>query len=44
MISYLNTDDLLIKKSQLQGNIQQGNLQILQIHAQVRILDRQNFG
>ncbi|MBU6345854.1 HlyD family secretion protein [Cylindrospermopsis curvispora] len=41
VIAYLNTDDLLIKKSQLQGNIQQGNLQISQVYAQIRILDRQ---
>ncbi|QYX30996.1 HlyD family secretion protein [Sphaerospermopsis torques-reginae] len=41
VIAHIETDKLLIKKSELQGNIQQGNLQIMQINAQIRILDNQ---
>ncbi|MBD2292970.1 HlyD family efflux transporter periplasmic adaptor subunit [Anabaena sphaerica FACHB-251] len=41
VIAHLDTDQLLIKKSQLQGNIQQGKLQLMQINAQIRILNNQ---
>ncbi|WP_071189221.1 HlyD family efflux transporter periplasmic adaptor subunit [Trichormus sp. NMC-1] len=41
VIANLDTDELLIKKSQLQVNIQQRKLQIIQIDAQIRILESQ---
>lgn len=41
VIANLDTDELLIKKSQLQINIQQRKLQTIQIDAQIRILDSQ---
>ncbi|BAY08378.1 HlyD family secretion protein [Calothrix sp. NIES-2098] len=41
VIAYLDDEDIQIKKSQLQGNIQQGRLQIIQIDAQIRNLDNQ---
>ncbi|BAY96307.1 hypothetical protein NIES37_02380 [Tolypothrix tenuis PCC 7101] len=41
IIAYLDDEELQIKKSQLQGNIQQGRLQITQIDAQINNLDNQ---
>ncbi|MBW4642955.1 MAG: HlyD family secretion protein [Goleter apudmare HA4340-LM2] len=41
MIAFLETEQLQIKKSQVLGNIQQGNLQLGQIDAQVNSLDTQ---
>ncbi|BAY32170.1 hypothetical protein NIES2107_40570 [Nostoc carneum NIES-2107] len=41
IIAYLDDEQLQIKKSQLQGNIQQGRLQINQIDAQITNLDNQ---
>jgi HlyD family secretion protein len=41
LIAQLDQEQLLIKKSQLQGNIQQGELQLIQIDAQVRNLNNQ---
>ncbi|MFM2062558.1 MAG: hypothetical protein RLZZ507_2228 [Cyanobacteriota bacterium] len=43
VIAHLDNNQLLIQKSQVQGNIQQGNLQIIQIDAQIRILANQIF-
>lgn len=40
-IAILDDEQLRIKKSQLQGNIQQGMLQLIQINAQIRTLDTQ---
>ncbi|AFZ23954.1 multidrug resistance efflux pump [Cylindrospermum stagnale PCC 7417] len=40
-IAYLDTEQLQIKKSQLQDNIQQARLQIIQIYAQNRDLEAQ---
>lgn len=40
-IAMLDDEQLRIKKSQLQGNIQQGMLQLIQINAQIRTLDTQ---
>ncbi|MBD0261536.1 MAG: HlyD family efflux transporter periplasmic adaptor subunit [Tolypothrix sp. Co-bin9] len=40
-IAILDDEQLSIKKSQLQGNIQQGMLQLIQINAQMRTLDTQ---
>jgi HlyD family secretion protein len=41
VIAILDTEQLLIKKSQLEENIKQGKLQILQIYAQNRTLNNQ---
>lgn len=41
VIANLDNEQLLIKKSQLQGNIQQGGLQLIQIDAQIQNLDNQ---
>ncbi len=41
VIARLDTDQLMITKSQIQDNIQQGNLQLVQIDAQIRILNNQ---
>ncbi|MBD2213737.1 HlyD family efflux transporter periplasmic adaptor subunit [Nostoc linckia FACHB-104] len=41
IIAYLDDEQLQIKKSQLQGNSQQGRLQIDQIDAQIKNLDSQ---
>ncbi|MBK1990275.1 HlyD family efflux transporter periplasmic adaptor subunit [Sphaerospermopsis aphanizomenoides BCCUSP55] len=41
VIASLDTEQLLIKKSQIQDNIQQSNLQTRQIDAQIRILNNQ---
>lgn len=41
VIANLDQEQLLIKKSQLQSNIQQGELQLIQIDAQVRNLNNQ---
>ncbi len=41
IIARLDTDQLMITKSQIQDNIQQGKLQLVQIDAQVRILNNQ---
>lgn len=41
VIATLDDEQMLVKKSQLQGNIEQGKLQISQIDAQIRILDAQ---
>ncbi|MEA5576395.1 HlyD family secretion protein [Anabaena sp. UHCC 0451] len=41
IIATLDTEQLMIKKSQLQVNIEQSNLQLFQIDAQIRILDSQ---
>ncbi|MBD2442844.1 HlyD family efflux transporter periplasmic adaptor subunit [Dolichospermum sp. FACHB-1091] len=41
VIAILDTEQLLIKKSQLEENIKQGKLQILQIYAQNRNLNNQ---
>lgn len=41
VIATLNTDQLQIKKSQLEGNIQQSKLQLIQIDAQINTLDSQ---
>ncbi|MBW4555817.1 MAG: biotin/lipoyl-binding protein [Trichormus sp. ATA11-4-KO1] len=41
VIARLESEELQIKKSQLQGNIQQGNLQLIQINAQIDSLDTQ---
>jgi HlyD family secretion protein len=41
VIARLDTEQLQIKKSQLQGNIQQGKLQLIQIDAQISTLDTQ---
>ncbi|MGM3307523.1 HlyD family secretion protein [Anabaena sp. WFMT] len=43
VIAHLDTEQLTIKKSQLQGNIQQGNLQLVQIDAQIHTLDIQTL-
>ena len=40
-IAMLDDEQLRIKKSQLQGNIQQAMLQLIQINAQIRTLDTQ---
>jgi len=40
-IAYLENQQLQIKNSQLQGNIQQDKLQIAQINAQIKALDSQ---
>jgi HlyD family secretion protein len=40
-IAMLDDEQLRIKKSQLQGNIQQGMLQLIQINAQIITLDTQ---
>ncbi|MHC0065739.1 HlyD family secretion protein [Nostoc sp. UIC 10890] len=40
-IARLDTEQLQIKKSQLQGNIEQGRLQLIQIDAQIGALDTQ---
>lgn len=41
VIARLDTDQLQIKKSQLEGNIQQGRLQLIQIDSQIGALDSQ---
>ncbi|MDZ7958821.1 MAG: HlyD family efflux transporter periplasmic adaptor subunit [Aulosira sp. DedQUE10] len=41
IIAYLDDEQIQIKKSQLQGNIQQSRLQIIQIDAQIKNLDNQ---
>ncbi|WP_353931065.1 HlyD family efflux transporter periplasmic adaptor subunit [Okeanomitos corallinicola TIOX110] len=41
VIADLDNEHLLIKKNQVQGNIQQGNLQLIQIDAQIRNLNNQ---
>ncbi|BAY25089.1 hypothetical protein NIES2100_48900 [Calothrix sp. NIES-2100] len=41
VIAYLDDEQIQIKKSQLQENIQQNKLQIIQIDAQIRSLDSQ---
>ena len=41
VIARLHSDELQIRKSQLQGNLQQNNLQLIQINAQVNSLDTQ---
>ncbi|BCL37166.1 HlyD family secretion protein [Nostoc sp. MS1] len=41
VIARLDTDQLQIKKSQLEGNIQQGKLQLIQIDSQIGSLDTQ---
>ncbi len=41
VIARLDTEQLQIKKSQLQGNIEQGRLQLIQIDAQIGTLDTQ---
>ncbi|MCM0591471.1 MAG: HlyD family efflux transporter periplasmic adaptor subunit [Gloeotrichia echinulata IR180] len=40
-IAKLNDEQMLIKKSQLQGNIEQSRLQIIQIDTQIKLLDAQ---
>lgn len=40
-IASLDTEQLMIKKSQIQDNIHKGNLQVIQIDAQIRILNSQ---
>ncbi len=40
-IAYLDDEQLQIKKSQLQTNLDQGELQLLQLYAQIRSLDVQ---
>lgn len=41
IIAYLEIDQLLIKRSELQGNIQQIDLQAMQINSQIGILNNQ---
>ncbi|AFZ60341.1 HlyD family efflux transporter periplasmic adaptor subunit [Anabaena cylindrica FACHB-243] len=41
VIAHLDTEQVLIKKTQMQGNIQQSSLQIIQIDSQIRILNSQ---